>query len=74
MPPLATLRKRGVKLCYLLGEIFADDNLAVIRSYLQQQRALGKDDFRAMIEAKSRRFDSVWPAHRPARKNSSARK
>lgn len=38
--------------------------------HLQQQRALGRDDFRAMVEAKTRRFAGVRPAHRPRRDNS----
>jgi len=36
-----------------------------IRLYLQQQRALGRDAFKAMVEAKTRRFASARPAHRP---------
>jgi putative transposase len=42
-------------------------DLVAIRAYLQQQRAYGRDDFRAMVEAKTQRFASVRPAHRPAR-------
>jgi len=42
-----------------------DVTLNEIRAYLQQQRALGKDDFRAMVEAKTRRFAGIRPAHRP---------
>ena len=38
-----------------------------IRAYLQQQRALGRDDFRAMVEAKTRRFAGIRPAHRPSK-------
>jgi putative transposase len=51
----------------LLNEAIADEDLAEIRLYLQQQRALGQDDFRAMVEAKTKRFAGVRPAHRPAR-------
>ncbi len=36
-----------------------------IRQHLQQQRALGSEGFRQMIEAKTRRFAGVRPAHRP---------
>ncbi len=50
----------------MLGEAISDDDLAAIRAYLQQQRAYGRDDFRAMVEAKTQRFASVRPAHRPA--------
>jgi len=52
---------------HLLHETLSDDDLSAIRTYLQQQRALGKDDFRAMVEVKTRRFAGVRPAHRPAR-------
>jgi putative transposase len=51
----------------MLKEALSDDDLHAIRIYLQQQRALGCDSFRAMIEAKARRFANVRPAHRPAR-------
>ncbi len=51
----------------LLSEAISDEDLAAIRLYLQQQRAYGRDDFRAMVEAKTQRFASVRPAHRPAR-------
>ena len=50
-----------------LAEPVAENDLAEIRAYLQQQRALGRDDFKAMIEAKTYRFAGVRPAHRPAR-------
>ena len=58
----------------LVHEALADDDLATIRAYLQQQRALGRDDFRAMVEAKTQRFASVRAAHRPARGASENRK
>ncbi|QTF19484.1 hypothetical protein XcfCFBP6992P_23365 [Xanthomonas citri pv. phaseoli var. fuscans] len=51
----------------LLNEALSDELLANIRLHLQQQRALGHDAFRAMVEAKTRRFASVRPAHRPRR-------
>ena len=51
----------------LLSEAISDEDLAAIRLYLQQQRAYGRDDFRAMVEAKTQRFASVRPAHRPAK-------
>jgi len=54
----------------LLQETLSDDDLKAIRIYLQQQRALGRDDFRAMVEAKTRRFAGVRPPHRPPRDNS----
>jgi putative transposase len=51
----------------LLDEAVSDDELSAIRQYLQQQRAWGRGDFRAMVEAKTRRFAGVRPAHRPAK-------
>ncbi len=49
----------------LLAEAINDEDLAAIRLYLQQQRAYGRDDFRAMVEAKTQRFAGARPAHRP---------
>ena len=49
----------------LLREALPDDDLLVIRTYLQQQGALGRDNFRAMVEAKTQRFAGIKPAHRP---------
>ena len=51
----------------MLAEAISDDDLTAIRLYLQQQRAYGRDDFRAMVEARTQRFAGVRPAHRPAR-------
>lgn len=59
---------------HLLHETLSDDDLTAIRTYLQQQRVLGKDDFRDMVEAKTRRFAGVRPAHRPSRNKSTAGK
>jgi putative transposase len=55
---------------HLLHETLSEDDLKAIRIHLQQQRALGRDDFRAMVEAKTRRFAGVRPVHRPPRKDS----
>lgn len=55
----------------LLDQALDDDTLAEIRDYLQQQRALGRDAFRAMVETKTRRFAGTRPAHRPPRLPSS---
>lgn len=51
----------------LLREALSDDDLDAIRAYLQQQRALGRDDFRSMVAAKTRCFAGIRPAHRPPR-------
>lgn len=54
----------------LLHETLSDDDLKAIGTHLQQQRALGRDDFRAMVEAKTQRFARVRPAHRRPRTDS----
>lgn len=53
-----------------LAEAISEEDLAAIRLYLQQQRAYGRDDFQAIVEAKTRRFASVRPAHRPTNSKS----
>ncbi|MEO8988393.1 MAG: transposase [Rhodanobacter sp.] len=57
----------------LLYETLSDDDLKAIRTHLQQQRALGHDDFRAIVEAKTQRFAGIRPPHRPPRDNSNGR-
>ena len=49
----------------IVREVLPDDTMQEIRLYLQQQRALGKDEFRSMVEAKTARFAGTRPAHRP---------
>ena len=49
----------------MLADALSDEDLAAIRLYLQQQRAYGRDAFRAMVEARTQRFAGVRPAHRP---------
>jgi putative transposase len=49
----------------LLREALPDDDLLAIRTYLQRQRVLGRDDFRAMVEAKTQRSAGIRPADRP---------
>jgi len=60
-----TDRERGAAYGAIIREAIADDELLAIRMHLQQQRALGRDAFRAMVEAKTLRFAGVRPAHRP---------
>lgn len=61
--PAARLRSyRELVACALDAQTVAD-----IRSYIQQQRALGSDRFQARVEAELRRFVAVRPAHRPRR-------
>ena len=49
----ATDKERGNAYRAMLQEAINDEDLAAIRTYLQQQRAYGRDDFRAMVEAKT---------------------
>lgn len=58
----------------LLYKTLSDDDLKAIRLHLQPQRALGRDAFREMVEAKTQRFAGVRPAHRPPSGNSNGRK
>ena len=69
-----TDKERGNAYRAMLQEAINDEDLAAIRTYLQQQRAYGRDDFRAMVEAKTQRFAGVRPAHRPARVTTAAGK
>jgi putative transposase len=48
----------------MLADALNDEDLAAIRLYLQQQRAYGREAFRAMVEARTQRFAGVRPAHR----------
>lgn len=54
-------QERGNAYETLICESLADDELLAIRLHLQQQRALGRDAFRAMVEAKTQRFAGVRP-------------
>lgn len=73
-PAIPTRRSRHSRLIVRRGNgrlpCFLDDtdrkrwlhhDLAAIRSDLQQQRALGRDNFRAMAEAKAQRFAGIGP-------------
>jgi putative transposase len=55
----------------IVRESLTEAAIEEIRQYLQQQRALGADTFRTMVEAKTKRFAGIRPAHRP-RKQSAA--
>ena len=54
----------------LLAEALSEEDLAALRLNLQQQRAYGRDAFRAMVEAKTQRLAGVRSAHRPAKAKS----
>lgn len=58
----------------LLRDALNDENLAAIRARLQQQCIFCRDEFRALVEAATKRFAGVRPAHRPARVISKIRK
>ena len=49
----------------LFDQVLGNDDINEIRAHIQQQRALGNDRFRAMVERKLGRCASVRPAHRP---------
>lgn len=70
----STRDERALVYRKLLDEAIPEAALAEIRSCLRQQRALGRDAFRSMVEAKTRRFAGVRPAHRPARTAPTAEK
>lgn len=57
----ATPEARAEAYRQLLHEALSDDDLKAIRTYLQQQRALGRDDFRAMVEAKTHASPASGP-------------
>lgn len=60
-------RDRSTAYRAMLTESTNEEELAAIRSHLQQQRAYGRDAFQALVEAKTNRFAGVRPAHRPTR-------
>lgn len=64
----ASLPTPGLAYRKLLCEATPAEEIQAIRDYLRQQRAWGRDDFRAVVESTTRRFADVRPAHRPARR------
>jgi putative transposase len=64
--------KRTAAYRTLLDEAIDETTLAEIRNYLQQQRAMGHDAFRSMVEAKNQRFAGTRPAHRPHKQKGQA--
>ena len=59
-----TPRERAGAYAALLDEAVSEAELQEISLYLQQQRAWGRDDFRAMVQATTQRFAAPRPAHR----------
>ncbi len=53
----------------MFADALPDDVVEEIRSYLQQQKALGTDRFRTWVEARTGRFAAVRPAGRPPRRS-----
>ncbi|WP_327475591.1 transposase [Frateuria sp.] len=49
----------------LFAEVLPDALVGEIRSYLQQEKALGSDRFRCWVEARTGRFAAVRPTGRP---------
>lgn len=66
-----TPRARSAAYRALLGEAINDDEIQSIRLYLQQQRAWGRDDFRARVEAETQRVATPRAAHRPVQRTGS---
>ena len=58
--------ERGAAYRALLNEIVTPEEMQAIGLYLQQQRAWGRDDFRARVQAATQRFATPRPAHRTA--------
>ncbi len=53
----------------LFAEVLCDAQVAEIRRYLQQQKALGSDRFRAWVEARAGRFATARPPGRPPQRS-----
>jgi len=51
----------------LFDEVLSAQDISEIRAYIQQQRALGNDRFRTMVENKLGRCAAVRPPHRPSK-------
>ena len=66
-----SLAERGRAYRVLLHEALSQDEIHEVRAYLKQQRALGRSDFQAIVEAKTRRFAGIRPAHRPRKDRNS---
>jgi len=53
----------------LFADALPDELVGEIRSYLQQQKALGTDQFRSWVEARTGLFAAVRPVGRPPRRS-----
>lgn len=63
----STNQQRAEAYRAIVSETLPQSTIDEIRLYLQQQRAFGRDAFRAMVEAKTQYFAGVRPAHRPCK-------
>lgn len=61
----STVEMRAEAYRAIVGEVLEQATIDEIRLYLQQQRALGRNAFQSMVEAKTQRFAGVRAAHRP---------
>lgn len=66
----ATVRATAYR--QVLAEAISDDDLAVLRNYIRQERALGSVRFQAMIEKTLNRPVAIRPPGRPRRGDSNA--
>ncbi len=64
-------QSRTVAYRAIVRQALPDHTMQEIRLYLPQQRAVGRDGFRCMVEAKTRRFAGTRPARRPTRRQPS---
>jgi len=64
----STNKQRAETYRLIISEALPQSTIDEIRLYLQQQRALGRDAFRVMVEAKTKYFAGVRAAHRPCKR------
>jgi len=62
----ATREQRQSAYRALFADVLRQAQIDDIRTYLQQQRALGNDRFQAMVERKLGRCATIRPPHRPS--------
>lgn len=58
-------QSRAAAYCALVEQAMPDEEVAEIRAYLQQGRALGDSGFHRRVQQQSQRYAAVRPAHRP---------
>ena len=65
----ADVASRANRYRALFSEVLSDKRLAEIRCYLQQQKALGSDRFRAWVEERTGKFSTARSAGRPSQRS-----